>query len=145
MRFIILVKANADSEAGKMPPKEVLEAMGKFNEELVNAGVMLAGEGLRPSKDGARIRFAEGKAHVTDGPFTETKELVAGFWMIQAKSLEEAIAWMKRAPRPPEGSKDVFDIEIRPIFETSDFAEYAPDVAEKEQQLRDKIERQQRS
>src|SRR5688572_3651767 len=93
MRFVILVKANEDSEAGKMPDKEILEAMGKFNEELVNAGVMLAGEGLKPSKHGARLKFADGKAHVTDGPFTETKELVAGFWIIQAKSLAEAIEW----------------------------------------------------
>jgi hypothetical protein len=144
MRFMILVKANADSEAGKMPDTKILEAMGKFNEELVNAGVMLAGEGLKPSKDGARIQFTDGKVHVTDGPFTETKELIAGFWIIQAKSLTEAIEWMKRAPHPPAGSKDVFDLEIRPIFETEEFAEVAPEVAEQELKLRDRIAQQQK-
>src|SRR5262247_31438 len=115
MRFIVLIKANKDSEAGVMPSKQLLTEMGKFNEELVKAGVMLAGEGLQPSSKGVRVRFSGSKRTVIDGPFTETKELVAGFWLWQVKSKEEAIEWLKRAPFQ-EG-----DVEIRQVFETDDF------------------------
>jgi hypothetical protein len=139
MRFIVLVKANKDSEAGVMPTEEMLTEMGKFNEELVKAGVMLAGEGLHPSSKGVRIRFGEGKRTVIDGPFTETKELVAGFWLIQVKSKEEAIEWIKRAPFPPGE-----EIEIRQVFEAEDFgAEFTPELREQEERLRAEIEKKQ--
>ncbi len=119
MKVIVMVKATASSEAGIMPTKELLAAMGRFNEELVKNGVMLAGEGLHPSRRGKRVRFSGAKRTVIDGPFTETKELVAGFWLWQVKSIEEAIEWVKRCPNPmPEES----EIEIRPIFEAADFA-----------------------
>lgn len=133
MRFMILVKANKDSEAGVMPTKEMLTAMGKFNEELVNAGVMLAGEGLQPSSKGARVKFSGGKPTVVDGPFAETKELVAGYWIWQVKSKDEAIEWLKRAPFQDE------EIEVRQIFEAEDFgAEFTPELREQEERLRAK-------
>jgi hypothetical protein len=132
MRFMVLVKANKDSEAGVMPTEQMLTEMGKFNEELVNAGVMLAGEGLHPSSKGVRIRFGEGKRTVIDGPFAETKELLAGFWLLQVKSKEEVIEWIKRAPFP-EGE----EIEIRQVFEADDFgAELTPELREQEERLR---------
>ena|SRR5256885_1464851 len=137
MRFIVFVPASKESEKGIMPPKALFEAMGKFNEEMMKAGVMLAGEGLTPSSKGARIKFSNGgKPQVTDGPFTESKELVAGFWIIQAKSKEEAIEWMKRAPFG-EGA----ELEIRPIMELADFP---PDtlpagMAERERAMRDAL------
>jgi hypothetical protein len=120
MRFIVMVKASKDSEAGKMPSEELLGAMAKFNEELVKAGVMLDGNGLQPSSKGARIRFSGNKRSVVDGPFAETKELVAGYWIIQAKNLAEAKEWMKRCPNPHE---DEGEIEIRQLFELEDFGE----------------------
>ena len=138
MRFMILVKASKDSEAGVLPSAELLTAMGKFNEELIKAGVMLAGEGLHPSSKGARVRFSGNKRTVIDGPFAETKELVAGFWIWQVKSRAEAIEWVKRAPNPMPGTES--EIEIRQIFETEDFGDLAqqvPEVFEKEQQFRD--------
>ena len=134
MRFMILVKATAESEAGKMPGVELMTAMGKFNEELVNAGVLLAGEGLHPSSKGARIRFDGASRSVIDGPFAETKELVAGFWLIQVKSREEAIEWMKRCPNPMEGPSE---IEIRQVYEMADFGEVAtPELVAQEEALR---------
>ena len=135
MRFMVIVKANADSEAGVMPSQEILAAMGKYNEELVKAGIMLAGEGLHPSSKGARVRFAGDKRIVTDGPFTETKELVAGFWLWQVKSKEEAIEWVKRCPNPMPGTEA--EIEIRQVFEAADFgAEFTPELREQEERLR---------
>ena len=137
MRFMIMVKATPDSEAGKMPGTELLTAMGKFNEELVNAGVMLAGEGLHPSSKGARIRYDGASRTVIDGPFSETKELVAGFWLIQVKSKEEAIEWMKRCPNPMEVPSE---IEIRQVFEMEDFGEAAtPEVIAQEEALRARL------
>jgi hypothetical protein len=134
MRFMILVKANKDSEAGIMPSQELLTAMGKFNEELVNAGVMLAGEGLHPSSKGARVKFSGGKPTVIDGPFAETKELVAGYWIWRVKSRDEAIEWLKRAPFQDE------EIEVRQIFEAEDFgAEFTPELREQEERLRAQI------
>src|SRR5512133_1865510 len=135
MRVIVMVKANADSEAGKMPTEQVLAEMGKFNEELVKAGVMLAGEGLQPSKKGARIRFdGPSKRTVLDGPLAETKELVAGFWIWQVRSMDDAVAWLKRAPFQ-EG-----EVEIRPIFEAEDFgAELTPELRQQEERLREEI------
>jgi hypothetical protein len=131
MRFLVLVKANKDSEAGVMPSQELLTEMGKFNEELVKAGVMLAGEGLAPSSKGARVKFTGKKTSVTDGPFAETKELVAGFWIWQCKSLQEAINWLKRAPF------DDTEVEIRQIFELEDFgAELTPELRKQEERLR---------
>jgi hypothetical protein len=136
MRFMVMVKANKDSEAGVMPSKEMLESMGKFNEEMVKAGIMLAGEGLQASSKGARIRFNQGNPTVTDGPFTEAKELIAGFWMIQVKSKQEAIEWMKRCP-PPMGN-GAGELEIRQVFEASDFgAELSPELGEAEQRMRE--------
>ncbi|MYM66125.1 YciI family protein [Pseudoduganella sp. FT55W] len=137
MRFMIIVKATADSEAGKMPSTELLTAMGKFNEELVNAGVLLAGEGLHPSSKGARIRYDGASRTVIDGPFAETKELIAGFWLIQVKSREEAIEWMKRCPNPFDGPSE---IEIRQVFEMSDFGDAAtPEVVAQEEALRARL------
>ena len=138
MRVMVLIKANADSEAGVMPSQELLAAMGKYNEELVKAGVMLAGEGLHPSSKGKRVRFSGDKRTVIDGPFAETKELVAGFWLWQVKSMEEAVEWVKRCPNPTgiEG-----DVEIRPVFEAEDFgAEFTPELREQEERLRAQIE-----
>ncbi|MGH9537521.1 MAG: YciI family protein [Terriglobales bacterium] len=135
MKVIVLVKANKDSEAGVMPTEKLLTEMGKFNEQLVKAGVMLAGEGLHPSSKGKRIRFSGGKQTVTDGPFAETKELVAGFWLWQVKSMEEAVEWLKRSPF--DGGAEV---EIRPLFEADDFgAELTPELREQEQRLRRQV------
>jgi hypothetical protein len=137
MRFMVLVKANKDSEAGVLPNEKLLTEMGKFNEELVQAGIMLAGEGLQPTSKGARVKFSGGKQTVIDGPFAETKELVTGFWLWQAKSQEEAIEWLKRAPF------DETEVEIRQLFEADDFgAEFTPELKEQEERLREQIERQ---
>lgn len=134
MRFMVMVKATADSEAGVMPSEQLLTDMGKFNEELVKAGVLLAGEGLQPSSKGARVRFSGNKRTVIDGPFPETKELVAGFWLLQVKSKEEAIEWIKRCPNPMPGESE---IEIRQVFEAEDFgAEFTPELREQEERLR---------
>jgi hypothetical protein len=133
---MILVKATKDSEAGVMPSEELLTAMGKYNEELVKAGVMLAGEGLHPSSKGARVRFQGKKRTVIDGPFAETKELIAGFWLIQVKSKEEAIEWVKRIPNPT-GTDAETEIEIRQVFETDDFGpELTPELRQQEERLR---------
>ena len=137
MKVMVMVKATADSEAGAMPSTELLEAMGKFNEELVNAGVMLAGEGLHPSARGARIAFDGPSRRVIDGPFTETRELVAGFWLWQVRSLDEAIEWAKRCPNPMPGPSE---LEIRPIFEAEDFgAEFTPELRAQEEALRERL------
>lgn len=140
MRFMAIVKANKDSEAGVMPSKELLAAMGKFNEEMAKAGVLLAAEGLQASSKGARVKFSGSKRTVTDGPFAETKELIAGFWLLQVKSKEEAIEWIKRSPAPFEGEPE---IEIRQVFEASDFpAEiFPPEDAAREQSMRDELQR----
>jgi hypothetical protein len=139
MKFMILVKATKDSEAGKLPSQELLAAMGKFNEELVKAGVMLAGEGLQPSSRGARVKFSGSKRSVTDGPFTETKELIAGFWIWQVASLKEAIDWVKRCPNPHEGESE---IEIRQVFTAEDFGEaFTPELREREEKLRAQLEK----
>jgi hypothetical protein len=131
---MVLVKATRESEAGVMPSEELLTAMGKFNEELVKAGVMLAGEGLHPSSKGKRVRFSGAQRTVIDGPFAETKELVAGFWLWQVKSMAEAIEWLKRCPNPHPGECEV---EIRPVFEASDFGEaFTPELREQEARLR---------
>ena len=138
MRFMILVKASKDSEAGVLPSAELLAEMGKFNEQLVKAGVMVAGEGLQSSAKGARVRFSGSKRIVIDGPFAETKELIAGFWIFQVKSKEEAIEWVKRAPNPMPGTES--EIEIRQIFEPEDFGDLAqqvPEVFEQEKQFRE--------
>jgi hypothetical protein len=138
MRFMMIVKASKESEAGIMPKPELLEAMGKFNEEMVKAGVMLAGEGLQASSKGARVKFSSGgKVTVTDGPFTETKELIAGFWLIDVKSKEEAIAWASRCPAPM-GPGQESEIEIRRVFEAADFG---PEIEAQEKALRDEIEK----
>ncbi len=134
MRFMVMVKASKDSEAGKMPSRELLEAMGKYNEELAKAGILLAGEGLHPSSKGARVRFSGNKRTVVDGPFTETKELVAGFWLWQVKSKEEALEWVKRCPNPMPGNEA--EIEIRQVFEAADFGDaLTPELREKEERL----------
>jgi hypothetical protein len=139
MRFIVMVKATKDSEAGVMPSEQLLTEMGKYNEELVKAGVMLSGEGLKPSSQGARVRFDGNKRIVIDGPFAETKELVAGFWMWQCKSLAEAIEWVKKCPNPMPGESE---IEIRPVFEAEDFgAEFTPELREQEERLRAELEK----
>jgi hypothetical protein len=136
MRFMVLVKANKDSEAGIMPNQKILEAMGKYNEELVKAGVMLAGEGLRPSSKGVRVKFSGDERRVIQGPFPETDQLVAGFWIWQAKSLEDAVEWLKRAP-----FGGGVEIELRPIFEMEDFgAELTPELREQEERLRSQSE-----
>ena len=138
MRFMVMVKATKSSEEGRMPSSELLTAMGKYNEELVKAGIMLAGEGLRPSSTGARIRFTGDKRTVVDGPFPETGELVAGFWILQCKSKEECIEWVKRAPNPMPGEVGV--IEIRQVFEPEDFGEeFTPEAREVEAGLRDQL------
>ena len=138
MRFLVMVKATPQSEAGAMPTKELLEAMGKYNEQLVNAGVMLAGEGLHPSSKGARVRFSGSKRTVIDGPFTEAKELVAGFWLFQCKSLAECIEWVKRCPNPMPNEDS--DIEIRPIFEAEDFGpEFTQELRDYEARLGEKM------
>ena len=142
MRFMILVKATKNSEAGVMPSEKLLREMGKYNEELAQAGVLLAGEGLQPSSKGARVRFSGDKRTVIDGPFAETKELIAGFWLWQVRSKEEAIEWVKRIPNPTgvEG-----EVEIRQIFEAEDFgAEFTPELREQEERLRSQIAEKQR-
>ncbi len=140
MRFMILVKADQNSEAGVMPSEQLLAEMGRFNEELVNAGVMLAGEGLHPSSKGARVRFSGKDRKVIDGPFAETKELIAGFWIWKCASLQEAIDWVKRCPNPMLGESE---IEIRQIFEAEDFGEaFTPELREQEERLRAQVTQQ---
>jgi hypothetical protein len=142
MRVMVIVKATKNSEAGVMPSEQLLAAMGKFNEELVKAGIMLAGDGLHPSNKGKRVRFAGGKKTVVDGPFTETRELVAGYWIWQVKSIEEAVEWVRRCPDPMPGEEA--EIEIRPIFEAEDFgAELTPELRAQEERLRAKLEAEQ--
>ena len=137
MRFMVIVKANKDSEAGIMPKQKLLAELGKFNEELVKAGVLLAGEGLQASSKGKRIRFSGSNRTVIDGPFTETKELIAGFWLWQVRSMEEAIEWVKRCPNPQEGESE---IEIRQVFEAEDFGpELTPELREQEERLRAQV------
>jgi hypothetical protein len=137
---MVLIKASQDSEAGVMPTEELMKAMGNYNEELVKAGIMLAGEGLHPSSKAKRVRFSGAGRSVIDGPFSETKELIAGFWIWKVKSMDEAIEWLKRCPNPMEGESDV---EIRPIFEAEDFgAEFTPELQEQEARLRAEIESQ---
>ena len=137
MRFMVMVKATADSEAGAMPSSEMLEAMGNYNEELVKAGIILAGDGLHPSSKGARVRFDGASRTVIDGPFAETKELVAGFWIWQVSSLEEAIEWVKRCPNPMPGPSE---IEIRQIFSSEDFGDLlTPELREQEDRLREQL------
>ena len=134
MRFMVIVKADKNSEAGVMPSKQLLTDMGKFNEELANANVMLAGEGLQPTSKGARVKFSGGKKTVIDGPFAETKELVAGFWLWQCKSLDEAIEWLKRAPF------EETEVEIRQVFEAADFGdEFTPELREQEARIREQV------
>ena len=140
MKFMVIVKASAASEAGIMPSEKLFTDMGNFNEELVKAGVMLAGEGLQPSSKGARVQFTGNQRRVIDGPFAETKELVAGFWMIEVGSKEEAIEWFKRCPNPHEGV--VSEIEIRRVFEAEDFgAEFTPELREQEERQRAELSR----
>jgi hypothetical protein len=135
MRCMVVVKANKDSEAGILPSTELLTSMGKFNEELVKAGVMLAGEGLQPSSKGKRITFTGSKPTITDGPFTETKELIAGFWLWQVRSIEEAVEWLKRSPFGPGA-----EVEIRPVFEAEDFgAQMTPELKDREERLREQL------
>ena len=139
MRFMILVKASKASEAGQMPSERLLAEMGKYNEELMKAGVLRAGEGLHPSAKGARVKFSGATRTVVDGPFPETSQLVAGFWMIEVKSRDEAIEWVKRCPNPHEGESE---IEIRQVFEAEDFgAEFTPELREAEARMREKIAR----
>ena len=139
MRFMVIVKATKDSEAGVMPSEELLTEMGEFNEELVKAGVMLAGEGLQPSSKGARVKFSGNKRTVIDGPFAETKELIAGFWLWQCQSKEEAIEWVKRCPNPMPDEES--EIEIRQVFEAEDFGtEFTPELREQEERLRAQTE-----
>ncbi|AOJ78707.1 YciI family protein [Burkholderia ubonensis] len=138
MRVMVIVKATASSEAGAMPDTELLAAMGRYNEELVKAGVMLAGEGLHPSSRGKRVRFSRPGRSVIDGPFAETKELIAGFWMWQVKSMDEAVEWVKRCPNPMKGDSE---IEIRPIFSPEDFGEaFTPELQEQEARLRAELD-----
>ena len=135
MRFMVVVKATKNSEAGMLPTKDLLAAMGRFNDELVKAGVMLAGEGLHPSAKGKRVKFAAGKRTVVDGPFAETKELIAGFWLWQCKSMDEAVEWVKRCPDPMPGEES--EIEIREVFEAEDFgAEFTPELRAQEERQR---------
>ncbi|MXQ11980.1 YciI family protein [Microvirga makkahensis] len=137
MRVMVLVKATKDSEAGLMPSTELLEAMGKYNEELIDAGIMLAGEGLRPSSQGKRVAFDGPRRTVVDGPFAETHELVAGFWLWQVKDMAEAVEWVKRCPNPMPGPSE---IEIRPLFETADFGEaLTPEIAAQEERIRERL------
>jgi hypothetical protein len=139
MRVMVMVKATPDSEAGKLPSTELLEAMGRYNEQLVKAGVMLAGEGLKPSAHGARVQFDGPARTVVDGPFAESKELVAGFWLWQVRSLEEAVEWARRCPNPHDGPSE---IEIRPLYEADDFGEaFTPEQREREQRLREQMAR----
>jgi hypothetical protein len=144
MKVLVLIKANKDSEAGKMPSEKLLSEMMKFNEELIRSGVMLSGEGLHPSSKGKKVRFAGNTKTVIDGPFSETKELIAGFWIWQVKSIDEAVEWVKRIPNP-DNDPGPSDIEIRPIFESEDFGkELAPELRAQEEKLRSTLERQQK-
>ena len=137
MRVMVIVKATKDSEAGALPSKELLTAMGKYNEELVKAGIMLAGDGLKPSSKGKRVRFSGDKRSVIDGPFAETKELIAGYWMWQVRSMEEAVEWLKRCPNPHCEDSEV---EIRPVFEACDFGEnFTPELQDQERRLAEQI------
>ncbi|MCQ4313013.1 YciI family protein [Pseudomonas stutzeri] len=137
MRFMVMIKANRDTEAGVMPSEEILAAMGQYNEELANAGVLLGGEGLHPSRRGARVRFSEGQTSVVDGPFIETRELIAGYWLFQTASLQDAIDWVTRCPASAIGESE---IEIRQVFEAEDFgAEFTPELREQEERLRTQI------
>jgi hypothetical protein len=137
MRVMVIVKASKESESGVLPDTEILIKMGKYNEELVKAGIMLAAEGLQPTSKGKRVRFSGDKRTVTDGPFTETKELIAGYWMWQVRSMEEAVEWLKRCPNPHPGDSEV---EIRRVFEANDLGEnFTPELREQEQRLREKI------
>jgi len=137
MRFMVMIKADKNTEAGVMPSEKLLTEMGQYNDELVKAGVMLAGEGVQPSSKGARVKFSGKKRTVVDGPFTETKELIAGFWIFQVKSKEEAIEWVKRCPNPLEGD---CEIEIRQVFEAADFGvEFTPELREAEERMREQI------
>lgn len=143
MKVMVMVKATKNSEAGALPSEKLLTEMGKFNEELVKAGIMLAGEGLHPSSKGKRVRFTSGNRTVIDGPFAETKELVAGFWIWQVKSMEEAVEWARRCPDPMPGEEA--ELEIRPVFEAEDFGkEFTPELRAQEDRLRAEIERQQK-
>lgn len=137
MRVMVLIKADRDTEAAVMPSEQLLTEMGRFNEELVKAGVLLAGEGLHPSSKGKRVHFSGSRRTVIDGPFAETKELIAGFWLWQVKSMEEAVEWIKRCPNPT-GSES--DVELRPVFETEDFGEMTPQLREQEERLRARTE-----
>ena len=144
MRVMVIVKATKNSEAGVMPSEKLFAEMGKFNEELVKAGVMLAGDGLHPSSKGKRVHFSGGKKTVVDGPFAETKELVAGYWIWQVKSIEEAVEWVRRCPDPMPGEES--EIEIRPAFEAEDFGkEFTPELRAQEERLRAEVERQRKS
>ncbi len=144
MRVMVMVKATKNSEAGVMPSEKLLAEMGKFNEELVKAGIMLAGEGLHPSSKGKRVRFSGGKKTVIDGPFAETKELIAGYWIWQVKSIEEAVEWVRRCPDPMPGEES--EIEIRPVFEAEDFGkEFTPELRAQEERLRAELERLRKS
>jgi hypothetical protein len=137
MRVMVIVKATKDSEAGVPPSKQLLTAMGKYNEELVKAGIMLAGEGLKPSSKGKRVRFSGSNRTVIDGPFAETKELIAGYWIWQVRSMEEAVEWLKRSPNLMPGESEV---EIRPVYEASDFGEnFTPELREQEERLRERL------
>jgi hypothetical protein len=141
MRVMVIVKATKNSEAGIMPSQELLAAMGQFNEELVKAGIMLAGDGLRPSASGKRIKFSGSKRTVVDGPFAETKELIAGYWIWQVRSMEEAVEWARRCPDPMPGEEG--ELEIRPFYEAEDFGEeYTPELRARDARLREEIERQ---
>ena len=143
MRVMVIIKANKESEAGALPDEKLLTEMGQYNEELVKAGVMLAGEGLHPSSKGKRVRFSGGKVSVIDGPFAETKELIAGFWMWKVKSLDEAVEWVKRCPSPADAPDG--EIEIRQVFEMEEFgAEFTPELREQEERLRAQIDNQKR-
>jgi hypothetical protein len=140
MRVMVMVKATKNSEAGVMPSEQLLAAMGKYNEELVKAGIMLAGEGLHPSVKGKRILFSGSKRNVVDGPFAEAKELIAGFWLWQVKSIEEAVEWARRCPDPMPGEEA--ELEIRPVFEADDFGkEYTPELRERDERLRSELEK----
>lgn len=141
MRFMIIIKATKDSEAGVMPSEQLLREMGQFNEDLVQAGVMLAGDGLHPSSKGARVRFSGSRRTVIDGPFAETKELIAGYWVWQCRSKEEAIEWVKRCPNPMPGESE---IEIRQVFEAEDFgAEFTPELRQQEEKVREQMDARQ--
>ncbi len=141
MRFMIIIKATKDSEAGIMPSEQLLREMGQFNEDLVQAGVMLAGDGLHPSSKGARVRFSGSRRTVIDGPFAETKELIAGYWLWQCRSKEEAIEWVKRCPNPMPGESE---IEIRQVFEAEDFgAEFTPELRQQEEKVREQMDARQ--